>query len=153
MSRTSSEECRRIPDVTFVDMLAALFEYAPPPPGEAGWTGVQVCERARRRRRRLSETGLSMVRRGIIATPAWDIVVTLADIFGVRVDFFTLDYHHCHAHASMRDRVFLARNDYPHLLHLAASLQQLPPEYRDTLLTLVDVLAAPAASTHGPHDY
>lgn len=120
--------------------LAALFEHVPPPRGEIRWTGKLLCARTAATGRAVSESQLSQIRQQRIESPSWDMVVAIADAFGVNVAFFTVGYHMRYHGMNMRNRVLLARNDYQHLLAAAAAIEELVPAHRHVVDTLVDIL-------------
>lgn len=131
-------DCER---VTIACALEALFAYAPAPHALTRWNGRLLSDRTVARGRPVSESQISQLRRqGRIQSPSWDLVIALADAFGVDARFFTLEYHRVLSRLPMRERVLLARSDYPELLTAAVAIEGLPAAHRHTVRALVDIL-------------
>lgn len=132
--------------VTIPEMIEALIDHLPPPPGVSKWTATVVCARTHARAHarglvRVTEPHLSQVRSGRLQSPSWDMMISLADAFGVRPDYFTIGYHRLHQDMAIRDRVLHARADYPQLLLAAAAVNDLPEMYRHAVFRFIAVFA------------
>lgn len=126
--------------VTIARALDALFAYAPAPHTMTPWTGRLLSEHTAARGRPVSASQISQLRQGRIQSPSWDLVITVADAFGVDARFFTLEHHSVLSRLPMRERVLLARSDYPNLLATAAAVDGLPAAHRHIVRALVDIL-------------
>ncbi|MFT4395377.1 hypothetical protein ACLTEW_10625 [Gordonia lacunae] len=129
-------------DLSWAELVSALFEHTPGAVPGVPLTGREVCRRANQTRAgRLREPMLSSLRRGRAVEPGFGIIVAVADGFGVDIAFFTREFHHQHQDQSMAQRVQAANATWPQLLRLAADIDDLPEPHRATIQTLIAILA------------
>ncbi|GAB16883.1 hypothetical protein GOEFS_016_00090, partial [Gordonia effusa NBRC 100432] len=89
----------------------------------------------------VGESYFSQLRSGVAATPSFRTVEALAAAFDVDIAFFTADFHHRFAHATMTERVWRDRADRTnHHYLLAQAMTDLPRQQRDDITTLIDLL-------------
>lgn len=91
---------------------------------------------------RVTEATLSLLRTGALNSPSFATVVSLAEVFGIAAEFFTLEYHRQRRQVPMRSRVWEARLDRNSLTILAAAINDLPLQDRSTVLSLIELLEA-----------
>lgn len=77
-------------ELSWAELVAALFEHTPGPVPGTAITGREVCRRANKNRvGRLKEPMLSTLQRGKAREPGFGIITAVADGFGVDIAFFT----------------------------------------------------------------
>ncbi|MFW0789925.1 XRE family transcriptional regulator [Gordonia sp. CPCC 205333] len=126
---------------TLVELLAGLFA-ATTDPGGRVVTAKEIVHRTRRvGPGEVGESYFSQLRSGVAATPSFRTVEALAAAFEVDIAYFTADFHHHFAHATMTDRVWRARADRTNHYHqLVLAMADLPRQQHDDITTLINVL-------------
>ncbi|GAB18581.1 hypothetical protein GOEFS_059_00150 [Gordonia effusa NBRC 100432] len=89
----------------------------------------------------VGESYLSQLRSGVALMPSFWTVEALAAAFDVDIAYFTAEFHHRYAHATVAERVWRARADRTnHHYLLAQAMTDLPQQQQDDITTLIDLL-------------